>query len=77
MSYIEFKKWMKDVNKLEKYGAILEVILCIQAKEYIDKLPKKIREDVWKKDFETRIIEEVVTPIENRAKEDLEETEND
>ena len=77
MSYIEFKKWSKDVNKLEKYGAILEVILCIQAIEYLDKIPKKIREDVWKKDFETRIIEEVVTPIENRAKEDLEETEND
>ena len=77
MSYIEFKKWIKDVNKLEKYGFILEVILCIQAKEYIDKFPKKVREDVWKKDFETRIIEEVVAPIENRAKEDLEETEND
>ena len=77
MSYVEFKKWSKDVNKLEKYGAILEVILCIQAIEYLDRIPKKIREDVWKKDFETRIIEEVVTPIENRAKEDLEETEND
>ena len=77
MSYVEFKKWSKDVNKLEKYGAILEVILCIQAKEYLDSIPKKIREDVWKKDFEARIIEEVVTPIENRAKEDLEETEND
>ena len=77
MSYVEFKKWSKDVNKLEKYGAILEVILCIQVIEYLDRIPKKIREDVWKKDFETRIIEEVVTPIENRAKEDLEETEND
>ena len=77
MSYVEFKKWSKDVNKLEKYGAILEVILCIQAIEYLDRIPKKIREDVWKKDFEARIIEEVVTPIENRAKEDLEETEND
>ena len=77
MSYVELKKWSKDVNKLEKYGAILEVILCIQAIEYLDRIPKKIREDVWKKDFETRIIEEVVTPIENRAKEDLEETEND
>ena len=77
MSYVEFKKWSKDVNKLEKYGAILEVILCIQAIEYLDRIPKKIRESVWKKDFEARIIEEVVTPIENRAKEDLEETEND
>ena len=77
MTYIEFKKWVKDVNKLEKHGSILEVILCIQAIEYLDRIPKKIREDVWKKDFETRIIEEVVTPIENRAKEDLEETEND
>ena len=46
MSDVEFKKWMKEVNKLEKYVAILEVILCIQAKEYRDRIPKKIREDV-------------------------------
>ena len=50
-------------------GGMIEAMACIDLIETVREKPFWQRESFWKKEYEQRFLDEIVTPINNKIKE--------
>lgn len=68
MTFKEFRNWCNQ-RACDGCWGRLDAMICLNILITIQKEPFWRREKVWKRDFEDRVINEIIIPIENKIKE--------
>lgn len=68
MTFKEFVSWCNQ-RACDGCWGMLDAMVCIDIVNTIRKELFWRREKVWKRDFENRVVDEIIIPIENKIKE--------
>lgn len=74
MTFKQFNKWCND-RACDGCWGMITAMACIDLHNKIMKIPFWKREKIWKKEYEQKVLNEIVNPINNKISE-LKQKEN-
>lgn len=68
MTFKQFKQWCNE-RACDGCWGMITAMACIDLIQRLNKIPFWKREKEWKNNYEKQVLEEIVTPIENKMRE--------
>lgn len=70
MNFKEYVRWCND-RACDGYWDMLTAMTCIDIIATLKKIPFWNREKVWKNEYENRVLEEIIDPINTKIHKEL------